>query len=236
MKTKYIDLFEKWSAKFNRTLQGAYDKGMETGKGFGKAAKDVMDYANRSISKEEFQVTAKAGFIDGRMHSEEIKFIIVYDPNTILKPISSIENYNELRNLEHLLPGAPGSLVIPIKEKMRLVNRVTPLDVNFLKIQAGVKNTKLFLCKSASFPASDTYDIRFSDRKSVEDFFAMLIQSILSSPEKGGPAKEGLFGHDVRRASLGLDPFIPGLTKEKQLVLDFIQKNVLSKDMREFIM
>ncbi len=54
MKTKYIHLFEKWSANFNRTLQGAYAKGMETGKGFGKAAKDVMDYANRSISKEEF--------------------------------------------------------------------------------------------------------------------------------------------------------------------------------------
>jgi hypothetical protein len=227
MKTKYIDLFEKWSAKFNRTLQGAYDKGMETGKGFGKAAKDVMDYANRSISKEEFQVI-------GKMHSEEIKFIIVYDPNTILKPISSIENYNELRNLEHLLPGAPGSLVIPIKEPV--IWRREDRPVNFLKIQAGDKKTKLLLCKSASFRASETYDIRFSDRKSVEDFFAMLIQSILSSPEKGGPAKEGLFGHDVRRASLGLDPFIPGLTKEKQLVLDFIQKNVLSKDMREFIM
>jgi hypothetical protein len=224
MKTKYVDLFEKWSAKFNQTLQGAYAKGMETGKGFGKAAKDVMAYANRSISKEEFQAT---GIISG--YPEEIKFKIVHDPNTILKPISSIENYNELRNLEHLLPGAPGSLVITVKDNLRN-------QTNFLKIQAGDKNTKLLLCKSASFPASDTYDIRFSDRKSVEDFFAMLIQSILSSPEKGGPAKEGLFGYNAMSAALKLDPFIPGLTKEKQLVLDFIQKNVLSKDMREFIM
>ena len=45
---KHIKLFEAWSAKFNRTLQGASAIAKSTNKGFGKAEKEVRDYAEKT--------------------------------------------------------------------------------------------------------------------------------------------------------------------------------------------
>ena len=53
---KHIKMYEAWSAKFNRTLQGASAIATATNKGFGKAAKAIKDYAERSISKEKFSL------------------------------------------------------------------------------------------------------------------------------------------------------------------------------------
>jgi hypothetical protein len=56
------------------------------------------------------------------------------------------------------------------------------------------------------------------DRASIENFMAMAIQAITSSPEPGTP----------------VDLSQRGMTKEKQDILDLIQKIVLDKDMRSF--
>jgi hypothetical protein len=74
--------------------------------------------------------------------------------------------------------------------------------------------------------------VRFLDRKNIADFFSMLIQSILSSPEAGNPAEPGRFGWKEGSDS----PEIQNLTLEKQQILDLIQNDILSRDMRQFTM
>ena len=94
-------------------------------------------------------------------------------------------------------------------------------------------------------------NVRFSDRGSLEDFLAMLIQSILSSNEGGSPAEPDRYGYTTTNtAILNTGGFskctpeeqekyyekLPGLTKEKQDILEFIQKNLLDKDIRNLLM
>ena len=81
---KHIKLFEAWSAKFNRTLQGASAIAKSTNKGFGKAEKEVRDYAEKQISKEEFSLELENGD----------KLIITHDTNFLLNPISEFERLN----------------------------------------------------------------------------------------------------------------------------------------------
>jgi len=84
---KYLKKFEKWSPKFNRTLQGASALAVSTNKGFGKVAKNIEAYANRSISNEEFEAESDLGDV----------FVIVHDPKFILNPIKDYVSLN--RNL-----------------------------------------------------------------------------------------------------------------------------------------
>ena len=220
MKTlKHIELFEAWSAKFNRTLQGAYAKGMETGKGFGKAAKDVMDYATRAVSKEVFSVTVKLG-------SLVKEWVMTHDTEFILKPIEVLKSGFSVKSLK-ILETPNAFLIIPV-----IINE----DKRYVKISGNDERGTLMFSYTGQFNGNSAYNMRFSDRKSAEDFFTMLVQSVLSSPEKGEPAVEGGFGYSASAAALKIGPEIPGITEDKQLILDFIQKNVLSKDMREFIM
>jgi hypothetical protein len=216
---KYVELFEAWSAKFNRTLQGAYAKGLETGKGFGKAAKDVMAYATRAVSKEVFSVTVK-------LNDLVKEVVMTHDPEFILKPIEVLKSAFSTKSLQ-ILETPNAYLTIPV-----IVNKAK----NFIKISGNDRRGTLLFSYNGMFNDNYAYSMRFSDRKSAEDFFTMLVQSVLSSPEKGEPAVEGGFGYGAMAAALKIGPEIPGITEEKQLILDFIQKNVLSKDMREFIM
>jgi hypothetical protein len=82
---KYLKKFEKWSPKFNRTLQGASALAVSTNKGFGKVSKDIEAYANRSISNEEFEVEA---------HPSGDVLVIVHDPKFILGPIQGYKLLN----------------------------------------------------------------------------------------------------------------------------------------------
>ena len=93
---KNIKTFEEWSPKFNRTLQGAFNQAVVTNKGFGKAAKAVMDYAKRNITKEEFTAT----YVDVNDKIAEFKFS--FDPITLLRPTSEIYLSETSKGKEYL--------------------------------------------------------------------------------------------------------------------------------------
>jgi hypothetical protein len=201
MKTRHIELFEKWSANFNRTLQGAYAKSKETNKGFGRAAENIMDYANRSISREEFLVKQNNGW----------EYKITFTPEVILQPIKFIEGI--------------GNFNFPV-----ICQKLWPSrDQNGRPSKFGYNNGAMYLT-----PAGEDrgLQVRFLDRKNIEDFFSMFIQSILSSPEAGTPSEPGRFGWKEG----GDSPEIQNLTLEKQRILDLIQNDILRRDMRQFTM
>ena len=227
---KYIKLFEEWSPNFNRTLQGAYDKAQTTNKGFGKAAKAIMDYANRSISKKVFTIETTKGN----------KVEIVHNPEFILKPIQTFIKYNGELSKEYARNTAgindplmsKGYIVLPVKysegeKAKRLFGRkVEKLREDFDLI---FKDGKIYAMSTSrdSTPLPIPKDeLRFSDRKSIEDFFAMTIQAVLSSPEKINRLRDSAF----------VDKKLPGDTVEKQTILGLIQKLILDKDQRQYTM
>lgn len=77
-KLRYIKLFEEWSPSFHKTLQAAYLKAKETNKGFGRVAKDILAYAQRQISSQEFTVYDEF----------ENEYIIVYDEAFLISPLT----------------------------------------------------------------------------------------------------------------------------------------------------
>jgi len=220
---KHIKLFEDWSPNFNRTLQGAYGKAQITNKGFGKTSKAVMDYANRSISKEVFTVELVSG----------VKLSFTHDPEFILKPIETfIKENGELSKDKTYL-------TIPILAKTSInaegvTDDFTKNDKYILLFKDGKiigYSRKREL--SVIGEKAEKWNLRFSDRKNLEDFFAMTIQAILSSPEPGTPVESASTRIKNRRDNL---PEFSGMTKEKQDILDLIQKIVLDKDMRQYTM
>jgi hypothetical protein len=214
---KNIELFEAWSSKFNRTLQGAYAKGLETGKSFGKSAKAVLDYANRSISQELFTIQMNNGTPPRK---------IAHDPEFILKPIEIFIKANGDLSKEN------NYLVIPIIVSVEspIAPKKNPYELIFKdnKIYVGPRDRKLTVLPTPEM------EIRFLDRKSIEDFFAMTIQAILSSPEKTSlsNARQVFFTIKQKQEQAKL----PGDTQEKQIILGLIQKIILDKDIRLYTM
>ena len=236
---KHIKLFEEWSPNFNRTLQGAYGKAQSTNKGFGKATKAIMDYANRSISKKIFKVVT----------TREKEIEIVHHPEFILKPIDTFKKYNgELSKNKSFI-------VIPIKglpsnaEKIgKFDGQIGPLS-RFRPQSANVTTDFDLLFKDGkiyAMPASTAYtpakrefsdlpeeqrELRFSSRVDIEDFFAMVIQAVLSSPEESSDIP----GWGNPYGGL-LDINLPGDTTEKQTILGLIKRLILDKDQRQYTM
>ena len=221
---KHIKLFEEWSPKFNRTLQGAYQTALDYKQhgDVNKKAQSILDYANRSISQEVFSV--------GVAISPNSQVEITHDPEFILKPIETfIKENGDLSKDKNYL-------VIPINLIKKEDSKVAP---NVLK--PVPKYTLMFKDgKIYSFPRTRTqsnipepkHEIRFSNRKNIEDFFAMTIQAILSSPEKTTMnVFKGKFGSIVASSP---DENKPGDTKEKQIILGLIQKIILEKYMRQY--
>jgi hypothetical protein len=226
---KHLKLFEDWSPNFNRTLQGAYDQAKTPKKGFGKAAKVVMDYANRSISKKVFTIETTKGN----------KVEIVHNPEFILQPIQTFIKYNgELSKDEW--EKDKGYIVLPVQlsieelakrsfnkkdtefEQEALVKRDFDLIFKDEKIYAKATSRT-----SSNLPTPED-ELRFLDRKSIEDFFAMTIQAVLSSPEKVSQPSAFRFRKP--------NPSLPGDTVEKQIILKLIQKLILDKDQRLYTM
>ena len=210
---KNIKTFEEWSPKFNRTLQGAYQQAQITNKGFGKAAKSVMDYANRSISQEVFSVEFSSG----------VKITFTHDPEFILKPIQTfIKENGDLSKDKNYL-------VIPISAKTSIKPDGTERDFVQYKYVLLFKDGKISgyrRDRESSSVGIQEMELRFSDRKGLENFFAMTIQAVLSSPEKVSQPSP------FRKP----DNSLPGDTVEKQTILKLIQKLILDKDQRQYTM
>jgi hypothetical protein len=79
---------------------------------------------------------------------------------------------------------------------------------------------------------------RFSDKSELENFIAMSIQSILSSPEKGFILNSSIPGIEVNSTpdKLGMDSFSEGMTREKFIIISLFKSVILEKDMRQFTM
>lgn len=242
---KYIKLFEDWSPKFHKTLQGASAIATSTNKGFGKAAKAVKDYAEKQISKEEFSLETENGD----------KLIITHDANFLLNPISEFTKVNPGK-LINAIDGEKGTYFnIPVKVKTSFF-RGNPLEIELPIIlfrspdslnggqgkkmgEGGVDNSPVVLGPFGPLLRDKGLATRFSDNSGLENFIAMAIQSILSSPEKGTPidvrfgTKESL---DITPSHLGMDSFPDQMTKEKFFLISLFKNNILNKDMREFTM
>ena len=201
---KYIKLFEDWSPKFNRNLQGAYQTALDYKQhgDVNKKAQSILDYANRSISQEVFSV--------GVAISPNSQVEITHDPEFILKPIETfIKENGDLSKDKNYL-------VIPI-------NLIGKKEQYTLMFKDG-KIYSFLRTRTGSYIPEPKHEIRFSNRKNIEDFFAMTIQAILSSPEKTTMnVFKGKFDENK-----------PGDTKEKQIILGLIQKIILEKDMRQY--
>lgn len=243
---KYIKLFEAWSAKFHKTLQGASAIATSTNKGFGKAAKAVKDYAEKQISKEEFSLETENGD----------KLIITHDANFLLNPISEFTKVNpgklrELTLIPNLISRNKGTFFnIPVKVKTSFF-RGNPLEIELPIIlfqapnslnggqgpkmgEGGVENSPVVLGPFGPPLRDKGLATRFSDYSGLENFIAMAIQSILSSPEKGTPIEtESL---DITPSHLGMESFPDQMTKEKFFLISLFKNNILNKDMREFTM
>jgi len=206
---KYIKLFEEWSPNFNRTLQGAYQTALDYKQhgDVNKKAKEIENYANRSISQKVFSVVSGAHVQATISPNSQVE--ITHDPEFILKPIETfIKENGDLSKDKNYL-------VIPIN--------VNKSNGNVTKYTLMFKDGKIYSflrTRAASYIPEPKHEIRFSNRKNIEDFFAMTIQAILSSPEESD--------------------FVPvsnphqGDTEEKQIILGLIQKIILEKDMRQY--
>ena len=222
---KHIKLFEAWSAKFNRTLQGASAIAKSTNKGFGKAAKEVRDYAEKQISKEEFSLELENG---GQL-------IITHDTNFLLNPISEFDRLNPGRivNAQH---EHAGSFFIPVKVKSYpnpfRASSIPPIEspaILFRNTDRGGHGMVLG-------PIGDIghgFPSRFSDKSGLENFIAMAIQSILSSPEK---VRSSGLDLGMTPDQLGMESFPEGMSQEKFIIINFFKNIILNKDIREFTM
>ena len=255
---KYLKLFEEWSPKFNQTLQAALKTAQETRKGFGKVAQDITDYASKQVSKEIFTLNLN-GIFKGQEVDQEVKIMhkaeVLLEPMTIGPKIAAVRSHYQL-----IIP-----VLIPRSEShshsfITFKNYGDRTDIELAVDIPVVINSEWGNPGQAMGSASpDRYSIdkllpinvRFSDRGSLEDFLAMLIQSILSSNEGGSPAEPDRYGYTTTNtAILNTGGFskctpeeqekyyekLPGLTKEKQDILEFIQKNLLDKDIRNLLM
>ena len=243
---KYIKLFEDWSAKFHKTLQGASAIATSTNKGFGKAAKAVKDYAEKQISKEEFSLETENGD----------KLIITHDSNFLLNPISEFTKVNPGK-LMNLISGDKGTYFnIPVKVKTSSAGfnagGSLSMELPIILFQApdslnggqgkkmgkgGVDNSPVVLGPFGPLLRDKGLATRFSDKSGLENFIAMAIQSILSSPERGTPIEEIKdLDAELTPSHLGMDSFPEQMTKEKFFLISLFKNNILNKDMREFTM
>ena len=167
---KYLKKFEKWSPKFNRTLQGASALAVSNNKGFGKVSKDIEAYANRSISNEEFEVEDPSGGV----------LVIVHDPKFILEPRRGYSLLN--REI-----GSKYWLAIPVLIKN---HKSQWGDLSGRKMQIVFsKNGDLNLVEidDTKIPGhnpltTNSLKVRFKNRTDLENFLSMAIQAITSSP------------------------------------------------------
>ena len=210
---KIIKTFEEWSPKFNRTLQGAAALATSTNKPHQKK-QSIEDYANRSIGKEEFAFRL-VQTADGREDMSPNIGILLHDPKFILKPIEQLTLIPQIPNSASN-PSISGLVLsIPLIYKSVKTPEGT-IITNQLKIITFTEDGSVYLNNRNGFTAGQGLKIKFVDRASIENFMAMAIQAITSSPEPGTPVD------------------LSQMTKEKQDILDLIQKIVLDKDMRSF--
>ena len=219
---KHIKLFEAWSAKFNRTLQGASAIAKSTNKGFGKAEKEVRDYAEKQISKEEFSLELENGD----------KLIITHDTNFLLNPISEFERLNPGKIINAQRENAT-FFFIPVKVKSYPdLGQIPVIESPVILFRDSLRGGPSMVFGSLENIRSG-FPSRFSNKSGFENFIAMAIQSILSSPEK--VISRGI-DSGMTPDQLGMESFPEGMSTEKFIIINFFKNIILDKDIRKFTM
>ena len=219
---KHIKLFEAWSAKFNRTLQGASAIAKSTNKGFGKAEKEVRDYAEKQISKEEFSLELENGD----------KLIITHDTNFLLNPISEFERLNPGKIINAQRENAT-FFFIPVKVKSYPdLGEIPVIESPVIFFRDSLRDGPSMVLGTLGNIVNG-FPSRFSNKSGFENFIAMAIQSILSSPEK--TIFRGI-DSGMTPDQLGMESFPEGMSTEKFIIINFFKNIILDKDIREFTM
>ena len=219
---KHIKLFESWSAKFNRTLQGASAIAKSTNKGFGKAEKEVRDYAEKQISKEEFSLELENGD----------KLIITHDTNFLLNPISEFERLNPGKIINAQRENAT-FFFIPVKVKSYPdLGEIPVIESPVIFFRDSLRDGPSMVLGTLGNIVNG-FPSRFSNKSGFENFIAMAIQSILSSPEK--TIFRGI-DSGMTPDQLGMESFPEGMSTEKFIIINFFKNIILDKDIREFTM
>ena len=219
---KHIKLFEAWSAKFNRTLQGASAIAKSTNKGFGKAEKEVRDYAEKQISKEEFSLELENGD----------KLIITHDTNFLLNPISEFERLNPGKIINAQRENAT-FFFIPVKVKSYPdLGEIPVIESPVIFFRDSLRDGPSMVLGTLGNIVNG-FPSRFSNKSGFENFIAMAIQSILSSPEK--TIFRGI-DSGMTPDQLGMESFPEGMSTEKFIIINFSKNIILDKDIREFTM
>ena len=219
---KHIKLFEAWSAKFNRTLQGASAIAKSTNKGFGKAEKEVRDYAEKQISKEEFSLELENGD----------KLIITHDTNFLLNPISEFERLNPGKIINAQRENAT-FFFIPVKVKSYPdLGEIPVIESPVIFFRDSLRDGPSMVLGTLGNIVNG-FPSRFSNKSGFENFIAMAIQSILSSPEK--VISRGI-DSGMTPDQLGMESFPEGMSTEKFIIINFFKNIILDKDIREFTM
>jgi hypothetical protein len=230
---KHIKLFEVWSSRFNRTLQGASAIATSTNKGFGRAAKSVRDYAERQISEEEFTLELEDG-----------KYVIItHDPDFLLKPIAEFTESNP--NIKPQQVNKYFKIPVKIKEAspglandLFTLQKMGPIMLGFrnprVTGKGGIDDASLILGPSENKDRIGYNPVRFSDRAGLENFLAMAMQAIITSPEPGFSASSTWVKNEP--SQIGMETLPEGMTQEKFDIRRLIQDVVLKRDIREFIM
>jgi len=216
---KIIKTFEEWSPKFNRTLQGAAALATSTNKPHQKK-QSIEDYANRSIGKEEFMFKV----FNDNMELDQNVLTIVHDPKFILKPIEKFASVKQSINFELSL-----SIPVILKYHKKEDGTVVPTEEKHQPWIITFTEDGIIKMKPQMANATGA-QIKFVNRASIENFMAMAIQAITSSPEPGTPVESAAKRIENRMSNIADSD----MTKEKQYILDLIQKIVLDKDMRSF--
>ena len=229
---KHIKLFEAWSSKFNRTLQGASAIATSTNKGFGRAAKSVRDYAEKQISEEEFTLELEDG-----------KYVIItHDPDFLLKPIAEFTESNP--NIKPQQVNKYFKIPVKIKEASPGLTSVLfaeqKMEGLFLWFRTPSPSESNPVAKASILlgpldGSSGSHNpVMFSDRSGFENFLSMAMQSIITSPEPGFSASSTWVKNEP--SQIGMETLPEGMTQEKFDILRSIQDVILKRDIREFIM
>jgi len=229
---KHIKLFEAWSSRFNRTLQGASALATSTNKGFGRAAKSVRDYAERQISEEDFTLELEDG-----------KYVIItHDPDFLLHPVAEFTEINpnysrQQTNKYFKIPvkikeASPG-LVIDLFAEQEIERFVLLFKTPEVSAYNSIDKASIILGPT-NVSRKGSRPVRFSDRSGLENFLAMAMQAIITSPESGRLiTRDNAQRHPLK---IGMESFPEEMTEEKFDILNLFQDVVLKKDIREFIM
>ena len=217
-------MFETWSPKFNRTLQGATD--LAPHNGFGGSTDAVRNYAERNVREESFTLKLKSGYRLGG----DTSITITHDVDFLLDPMSVFEEYNPdfiSKSDTFVLPVKRGADTRLFGLRFSKANKYTNDYTEPLKLDILEEDSKGFRTKSST-PA------RFYKREGLENFMEMAVQAVLSSPEKD----KGFSAPNLDPSKIGMEEFPEGvtMTREKFLILQAFQNVVLGQETRNFIM